>query len=318
MMRAWPRRTAFVLVLVLLYAATYYAAERTLVYGAEHNDNRFYRVRTLPYPSYDYVVLGSSHALPFDFGGMNEELERRSESRIVNLASAGGGVVPNRLLMDYFLQKAGTRNVLYVVDSFAFYSSEWNEGRLNDSELYAQAPFDPTLLRLFTDYVVSGQMGPSAALDYLSGFSKINNPHDRASTIAALEGWFDRTYKPSDRERSRRIDRLYLDGTDTETRDRYLDMFVDWIRSLQERNVEVVVLKTPIPEVFYAVLPDEAEFDEVLAARLVDVGAAFYNFSQVNNDPSYFFDTDHLNRTGMEAFLANYLAEVLITHRLND
>lgn len=317
-MRPWQRRTAFVLILVLLYAATYYGAERTLVYGAERNDNRFYRVRTLPHATYDYVVLGSSHALPFDFGGMNEQLERRSASRIVNLASAGGGVVPNRLLMDYFLRKATTRNVIYVVDSFAFYSREWNEARLNDKELYSQAPFDPTLVGLFASYVVRGQMGPSAALDYLSGFSKVNNPHDQTSTIAALEGWFDRTYKPSDRERSRRIDRLYLDGTDTETRDRYLDVFVDWIRSLQERDIEVVVLKTPIPEVFYDVLPNEADFDEVLAARLSEVDAPFYNFSQVGNDPSFFFDTDHLNRTGMESFLENYLAQVLITHRQND
>jgi len=317
-MKRWQRSAAFAVILLVLYAATYYAAERTLVYGAEHNDNRFFRVETLPEASYDYVVLGSSHALPFDFGGMNQELERRSESHIVNLASAGGGVVPNRLLMDYFLQKATTHNVIYVVDSFAFYSSEWNEARLNDKELFAQAPFDPTLVGLLASYVLSGRMGPSPALDYLSGFSKINNPHDRTSTITALEGWFDRTYKSTDRERAKRIDRLYLDGTDGATRDRYLDMFIDWISSLQERDIEVIVLKTPIPEVFYDVLPNEAAFDEVLAGRLNEAGAPFYNFSQVNNDPSYFFDTDHLNRTGMESFLENHLADLLRTHHQND
>ena len=135
-------------------------------------------IRTAPQADYDRVILGASHAAVFDFDDMNGRLEQMTGARILNLSVVGGGVVVNRLLLDYFLVRHRTEAIVYVVDSFAFYSSEWNEERLEDARLFQRAPFDPALARL----LAGSGAPPMVALDYVSGFSKINNP-DRFAPI---------------------------------------------------------------------------------------------------------------------------------------
>lgn len=317
-MKAWQRACLFVFIGLMLYTAVYYAIERLVVYGGGAQGNRFHKVRTAERQTYDYVILGSSHALPFDFEDMNAELERMTESTIINLATAGGGIVLNRLLMEYFSMRHNTKNVLYVVDSFAFYSAEWNEARLKDPKLLQRAPFDPALVWLLLGYNLKGLASIGVTLNALSGFSKLNNPHEFSSVIAQMEKWFNRDYKPSAKERERRIERLYPDAIDPQVFDEYLAMFVDLIRSLQSRGVEVIAIKTPVPEVFYDMIPNEEAFDQRISEVLADEGVPFYNFSLVDNDPKFYFDTDHLNRTGVTTFFENHLKEILLRHRGDD
>src|SRR5262245_13890786 len=110
----------FVLIGAVVYLALYAAAE-ALVY-AYGQKNRFFMIKTAPLASYDYVVLGASHAMPLDFEDMNQQIEALSGDKIINLSIEGGGILPNRLLFDYFLAGHQTKNVVYIADSFAFYS----------------------------------------------------------------------------------------------------------------------------------------------------------------------------------------------------
>ncbi len=169
--RAFLRNAAaFVAIGVVLYIGLYAVAE-WLVY--RHGDrNRFFMVRTATPAEYDVLILGASHAAVFDFDDMNRRLEEMTRSRILNLSVVGGGVVVNRLLLDYFFVRHRTAAIVYVVDSFAFYSPEWNERRLEDARLFQRAPFDPALARLLPRSGAPWMV----AVDYVSGFSKINNP----------------------------------------------------------------------------------------------------------------------------------------------
>src|SRR5581483_2937285 len=102
---------------------------------------------------------------------MNARLEQMTGAKIVNLSIVGGGVVPNKLTFEYLLTRHQAAHLLYVVDSFAFYSRQWNEERLQDRRLFVRAPVDTALVRL----LVGTPGGLPVALDYASGFSKINN-----------------------------------------------------------------------------------------------------------------------------------------------
>ncbi|OGF56704.1 MAG: hypothetical protein A2Z21_06340 [Candidatus Fraserbacteria bacterium RBG_16_55_9] len=318
MMKTWHRVVLFAFIGLLLYAAVFYSVETRFVYG-DPQENRFFQIKTLENSSYDYVILGSSHALPFDFEDMNEQLEQMTGSQILNLATAGGGIVLNRLLFEYFLKRHNTKNILYVLDSFALYSSEWNENRLNDSQLLQRAPFDLALAQLFFSYNFTGRASLGVTLDYLSGFSKLNNPHTANSTHVQMEKWFNRPpYKPSASERKERIERLYPGEIQPQAFDKYLTLFVDFIHFLKSQGIEVIVIKTPVPQVFYDMIPHEEEFNQRISGVLAGEGVPFYNFSLVNNDPKLFFDTDHLNRTGVMQFFADYFSPVLIEHRGND
>src|SRR6185295_12729493 len=130
----------FVLIGLVLYGGLYVASEQ-LVYRYARR-NRFFMISSAPRAHYDYVLLGASHAAVFDFEDMNARLEQTIGATVLNLAIVGAGVSVNRLVLDYFLARRETSGVIYVADSFGFYSPQWNEERLKDTRLFLRAPFD--------------------------------------------------------------------------------------------------------------------------------------------------------------------------------
>lgn len=302
-------RTAirFVLVGLVLYSALYAVAE---VISRRHVvRNRFHVIRAEPPRTYDFVVLGASHAAVFDYRDMNARLEEMTGAEIINLATVGGGITPNRLLLEYFLDRHQAGTVVYVVDSFVFRSSEWNEDRLADASLYVKAPFDPGLAALlFREPSARG-----AALGYITGFTKLNDRNRFEPDLFEAEGSrFDRAYRPIAQIDRQRIEYLYGDSdASPAVQDAYLAEFEALIESVHARGMRFVALRPPIPERVYAMLPGEPEFDRSLRALLNRHGADLLDYSAVNNDPSYFYDTDHLNLEGVTALYENHLAEAL-------
>ena len=198
--RAFLRSAAaFVALGIVLYIGLCAVAEWLVYHNGDRN--RFFMVRTAAPTEYDVLILGASHAAVFDFDDMNRRLEEMTRSRILNLSVVGGGVVVNRLLLDYFSVRHRTAAIVYVVDSFAFYSREWNERRLEDARLFQRAPFDPALARL----LLRSGAPLMVAIDYVSGFSKINNADRFGLDRPAEAARFDRRYRPVDQIDRQRI-----------------------------------------------------------------------------------------------------------------
>jgi hypothetical protein len=303
-------RTAVVFVAIgaLLYGGLYAAAERLVYQRADRN--RFFMVRTAPLAEYDYLILGASHAAVFDFDDMNQRLEDLTGARILNLSVVGGGVVVNRLLLDYFLERRRAGALVYVVDSFAFYSSEWNERRLDDARLFQRAPFDPALARL----LLRSGAAPMVGVDYVTGFSKINNPDRFGPDRPAEAARFDRRYRPVDQIDRQRIAYLYPSIEDQAVRgnrDRYVAEFEALLAGAREHGMRVILLRPPLPPRTRALIPGEEEFDVELRAVAATTGAEVHDFSKAIDDTAMYFDTDHLNRTGVTHFFERYLAGIL-------
>lgn len=294
-----------------LYAGLYAASERLIYRYAKRN--RFYLINTAPARQYDFVILGASHAAAFDYQDMTPRLEAMTGSRILNLAITGAGVTVNRLVLEYFLARRSTANVVYVVDSFAFYSPQWNEERAQDVRLLHRAPFDPVLARLLLNHPATRL----TALNYILGFSKINNPDRFKPDMDDAElDRFNRTYRPIRQIDEQRLEYLYPQAADVSSRfAHYLAEFEDLIRYASAHNIRFIVVKPPIPERIYRALPNETEFDARLKPVLDRQGVEFHDFSLVGNDQRFFFDADHLNRTGTLNFFENYLKGTLTAHR---
>jgi hypothetical protein len=263
--RAFLRVAAlFVGIGVVLYLGLYAAAEWLVYQRADRN--RFFMVRTAPSVEYDHVILGASHAAVFDFDDMNRRLEEATGARVLNLAVVGGGVAVNRLLLDYFLAAHRTKAVVYVVDSFAFYSPDWNERRLEDARLFQRAPFDPALVRV----LVRDQASWRVTLDYASGFSKINNPDRFGADRPAETARFDRRYRAVEQIDRQRIEYLYPVGMDGDEAHRYLQRYMAEFEALvagaRNRGVRVVLVRPPLPPRTRALMPDESGFDAALTA----------------------------------------------------
>src|SRR5262245_9206783 len=254
--RAFLRRAAaFVGIGVVLYLGLYAAAE-WLVYQ-RGDRNRFFMVRTAPSVEYDQVILGASHAAVFDFDDMNRRLEEMTGARVLNLAVVGGGVAVNRLLLDYFLAAHRTKAIVYVVDSFAFYSPEWNQRRLEDARLFQRAPFDPVLAGL----LVRNRAPWAVTLDYVTGFSKINNPDRFGDDRPAEAARFDRRYRAVDQIDRQRIAYLYPAGMDNQAQrhlQRYLADFESLVAGARRHGLRVVLVRPPLPPRTRTLMPDES------------------------------------------------------------
>jgi hypothetical protein len=299
---------AFVAIGVVLYLGLFAVAE-WLVY--RHGDrNRFFMVRTVPATTFDVVVLGASHAAVFDFGDMNARLEALTGKRILNLSVVGGGIVVNRLLLDYFQTRHRTAAILYVVDSFAFYSREWNEERLEDARLFHRAPFDLALAGLLARSGAAWRV----PLDYVTGFSKINNADRFAPDVPAEASRFDRRYRPIEQLDRQRIDYLYpseIDERVRATRQRYFSEFEALVAAARERGSRVVLLRPPLPPRTRALIPGEDEFDAAFRDLAARAGAELHDLSGVADDPALYFDSDHLNRTGVLQLYDRHLGGIL-------
>lgn len=295
----------FILIGILIYLALYAVSEQLVYHYAKRN--RFFEVKTAPFADYDYVILGASHAAALDYEDMTPRLEQMTHSKIINLSEVGAGITLNRLLLDYFLVSHRTKTVVYVADSFAFYSQQWNEDRLNDTRLFVRAPFDPVLVQVLLQDPASRSVVP----DYVLGFSKINNPDRFAPDMNDDERTkFDTTYRPVKQIDQQRLDYLYPKQIDAATFQHYLGEFENLVRYLKEHDIRLIVIKPPVPARFYQMLPAEARFDQALQGVLGKYNVEFHDWSQVDNDDKYFFNTDHLNRTGVLNFF-NRLAQIL-------
>lgn len=306
-MRGFIKHAAiFLLIGLALYLGIYVVAEQLV--SRTTIRNRFFNIKTASSAQYDYVILGASHSAAMDYEDMTAQLQQMTGKKIINLSAVGSGITINRLFLDYFLAAHQTKAVVYVVDSFAFYSRQWNEDRFNDTALYNRAPFDPALASI----LIQNPATQSITLDYILGFSKINNADRFKADIGDDEATkFNKTYRPVAQIDQQRLEYLYPKEIDSTVFQHYMGEFENMLRFLQQQNIRVIVIKPPVPARFYKMLPDEAKFDETLNSMLARYKVEFHDFSLVGNDEKYFFNTDHLNKTGVLNFFNNSFKGVL-------
>lgn len=290
----------FIAIGLAIYAALYVAAEQ-LVW--RHGDsNPYFKIAAMREREVDWVVLGASHAMTMDFADFNAQMEQASGQRIAQLAGPGTGPLYNRCVFEQFLRQHNTRHLLYVVDSFAFYSRTWNEDRFTDAKLLSRTPFDPALAGALIRYARDEGVSWQAPLDYVIGFSKINNRDRFEPDVWEGEAQFERRARTSKSAVSKRVAYLYPEQTRPEAQARYLGHLSALLTLARQRGVEVLVIKMPVPAAFRSQLPDEAAFDAALAPVIAAHGARYADFSSGFDNPGLYFDTDHLNRSGLNEF----------------
>lgn len=315
MKRLGQSAVLFIALGLALYAGLYCAAERLMLHTGRSNP--FFKIATMQDSPVDWVILGASHAMPLDFADFNAQMQGATGLRILNLAAPGTGPLYNRFVLDRFLRTRRTKNVLYVVDAFAFYSRSWNEERFADAKLLRRTPLEPAIAALFSDYVRHEGVDPRALLDYVAGFSKINNRERFQRDVWEGEAQFERVYRPSASAVKKRIAYLYPDKTAAAALNRYLETFSTLIATARRAGAGVVVIKMPTPAQYRSQLPDEAAFDLALARLLAAGEVQYRDFSRAIDEPQFYFDSDHLNRDGLTQFFARDLKPILASAKGN-
>ncbi len=228
------------------------------------------------------------------------------------LAELGAGPFYNAAVLDQALNDLTVGRLLYVIDGFAFGHADWNETRIADRTLLRKTPLRLSTMRLMARLALEEGVDPRGFLDYLTGFSKLN-PVDRFPQ----EEWrgvldFDRQFRPSQHAVQARIDYLYPDGApDPGTVGHYLDALDALIDRVRAAGVTIVILKPPVPDVLRQGLLGEASFDRALRDRLTARNVPYHDLSASLPDPGLYFDPDHLNRAGVDAFYRDHLRALL-------
>lgn len=308
-----PRRRTILQFLTIglgLYLALW-ALSEAIVYRSGH-DNPFFKIATADRTHYDWLILGASHAMPLAFDDVETRLESSAGVSIINLALQGVGPLYNDVVLERFVRDHSASGLVYVVDSFAFRSAQWNADRLADADLLARTPFDLGVARRLLAESGSGDLPLQAPLAYVTGFPKINNP-DRFS----LDLWdsvtlFDRRYRPSSTAAAERVAYLYPQGSENPAvLEHYLDVFDGLLDRAEAAGMSVLVVKLPLPSSFVARLSGEADFDAALAEKLASRGLTLLDFTDRMPDPRFYFDSDHLGRQGVEALATEILVPLL-------
>ena len=278
--------------------------------------NPFFKIATVQDRSVDWVILGASHAMPLDFDDFNAYMQRETGLRILNLASPGTGPLYNRFVLEHFLRARRAKNILYVVDSFAFYSRSWNEERFADAKLLGRTPFEPATAAQLWDYARHRRRGSACGCSTMSpAFPKSTTGIASRRDVWEGEAQFERVYRPSVSAVKKRIAYLYPDKTAATSLSRYLEAFSTLIATAHQAGANVVVIKMPTPSQYRGQLPDEAGFDQALSRLLATAGVRFLDFSEAMDEPRFYFDTDHLNRVGLTEFFARHLKPVFVPEK---
>lgn len=295
---------------LLLYGLLLYAADG-LVYRTGKS-NPFYKIAIAGQERFDWVILDASHAMPLDFADFNGFMEKETGLHIINLASPGTGPLYNRFVFEQFLAGHRTRNLLYIVDSFAFYQTTWNEERFTDAKLLGRTPFDLTIARRLFTYCLQEGVDFRALLDYVTGFSKINNHERFERDMWEGEKQFDRVFRPSPAMTRSRISYLFPKPPKPAGLAHYLEVFDGLVTLAQQKGVRVIAIKAPVPPDFRSKIPNEAEFDAAVSGLLATRQVAFLDFSGALPEPGFYFDTDHLNRAGVTELFEKRIKGVLL------
>jgi hypothetical protein len=281
---------------------------------ATGHTNSIFKIDTASEQDFDWVILGASHAMPLDFDDVNQHMQQETGLKIINLAGPGTGPLYNKFVLEHFLRSHRTKNVLYAVDSFAFNSAQWNEERLSDPKLLARTPFSVSLAFNLSVYVFRQRVDPRALLNYMTGFSKINNRDRFQRDVWEGEAQFDRVFKPSAVADRQRIEYLYPSKSgEIDNMAKYLGDFAALRELARGQGARMMIIKMPLPSPFYKMLPNEATFDKAMGYVSRTENLLYRDFSQAMNEQRFYSDTDHLNRSGVSTFFSDYLKALLMS-----
>jgi len=240
--------------------------------------------------SYDFVLLGSSHARIFSRAENHNEFEKLLQRSFINLSQGGNreSLKNQKTYLSYFYQRGNTNRVtVYFLDPFIFYRREL----LSNPHIFDHEPF--RLDFLYT-LLTSGDYNWKTTTSYLFAMNqyKTMSPTQIKQSTASAQII------------QSRMKSLYLNPIDTDN-----FRFINEVNELSlNHGAKLVVI---IPPTLFPKHKQAEEVKKELVKLQKTEHFALFDFSEVMKDPKYFLDSDHLNNIGIERFVQRYLRPIL-------
>ncbi len=249
-----------------------------------------------------WLFLGSSHAEVFGHCPENVAyIQSMLDDDAGFLTKRGSGVFQHRLFLEEFYRSGNrARNIVYVLDPWAFYSPHWNETmRFIDYE-----PLDASLMwNLARSGVASSTLMIYARSKFTRDwYQQRPLPPDSGSCLRKLDHRDTNLVQKS-------VQRFFPDGTSPEHLEKYLEELRRIIVLAQSHGSELTLISTPT---LLGDLPGADAVRIAIAERFEPNGIPYHDFSNAIKDPALFHDHDHLNDDGVRHLFKTRLASLLV------
>lgn len=301
------RIVLFLAIGALLYAGLFVWSDRALRSGPARNP---FLSMASPSEGADWLILGASHAIPLGIADMPGRITQRTGQRIRVLALTGAGPFVLRLVAERWFMDHRSRGVVILLDDFAFAHRRWNRDRLGDDDLLPKIPADIRTARVLARAIPRG-LSWKTWLAQVTGFARINDRRRLAPPTWSAEDRFDSSPRPSPAALRSRVAFLFPGGDDDGTVGRALDELEATILLARAQGARVVLLRPPLPDAFRAAVPEVPGLASGLAELVQRLDVPLVDHSALIPEPRYYFDTDHLNRSGVTRWLDLGLGGVL-------
>ena len=297
----------FLLIGGALYAGLFQWSDRML--RARPSANPFLAVTTAP-AEVDWLILGASHAIPLASADMPGVIQTRTGKTTQVLAVPGGGPFILRIMAERWFADHRSRGVVIVLDEFGFADRRWNTDRLGDDDLLPKIPADVRTVRVLARAVPRG-LPWQTWLAQVTGFARINDRRRLSPPTWSVEDRFDRSPRLSAGAIRSRVAFLYPGAADAWIVARSLDDLEATILLARAQGARAVLMFPPLPDVFRTELPEVPGLASGLADLSGRLGVPLIDHSAAIPELRNYFDTDHLNRSGVMRWLDLGLAALL-------
>ncbi len=300
MLRLVWRCIVFALLNAVLAVIVLKSHESTLHYTRWETDSN---LLVMPESEHrDVVILGTSHAyVCARFQEHQEATERELGRTVFNMAIAqGGGITPARFYLEtYFDQGNTAAHVVYLLDPFVFFTVGSNE----QHRFVYMEPFRFHFLAKMIRNGYNYQQIVTYSRSKFRGQWLFQKPD---VLIHHVRGYPPELVTP---ERiAKRMGTLYPDGLHDEVFRRYQAEFLKIVALCKEKGAQLNVAVPPTmlgPETGHAAMMAWLE-------TLRDRGDITLNdWSNAIKSPERYYNLDHLNLSGIEEFMGQYLRPML-------
>jgi len=250
----------------------------------------------------DVVILGTSHAyVCARFQEHQAATERELGRTVFNMAIAqGGGIKPARFYLETYFEQGNTAgHVLYLLDPFVFFTAGSNEK-------HRFVYMEPFRFHFLAKMIRNGYNYQQIVTYIRSKFRSQWLFQKPDLLIHHVRGYPPELVTPERIEK--RMGTLYPDGLQDEVFERYQQEFLKIVALCKSRGAQMNVAVPPTllgPETGHAAMMAWLEALRVRGDITLD------DFSTAITDPQRYYNLDHLNLSGIEAFMGQYLRPVL-------
>lgn len=249
-----------------------------------HIFSRMKEVKT--YSDVDILFLGSSHA----YRGFDVRKFDSLGLKTFNLGTSAQTPIQTKALLKRYLTKLNPDTIIYEVSPILL-SYEPVESTLS---LIANDKNDLHTLEMVLDinHVKTYNTAIYATYRDLKGLNQeFKENKSRADDLYIPGGYVQKRMK---RYRYRKHKDKELVPMQIQ-----LNAFDDIIKMIRERNIQLILVQTPMTRSLYESHTNNKEFDE----QMIDI-STYYNFNELLqlDDSIHFYDTHHMNQDGVDIF----------------